>query len=380
MKILFWLSVLAIFYTYFGYPLLLTFFAKVKKGKPVDKKPFFPQISIVIPAYNEENNIGAKLNDILNLDYPKEMMEVVVVSDFSSDDTDNIIRQFSEQGVRLYRLKKRSGKIAAYRNVLPHLKGEIIVFSDATSLLNSASVANLVSNFHDQSVGCAAGLLMYINPKQAIVGKGEKKYWKYGEGIREYEYKLDSLPSVSGTFYAVRRNLYPVHMKDDLADDLMVPLYVRKKGFRTVFEKEAICRDYTTVSIREEMAKRIRITVQNIRGLIEQIDILNPFKYGWFSFIVISHKLFRLLVPLFLAAAFITTLFLSFHSSFFRFIFVAQIFFYIGAKLGYLINQKAKFSLGNALFYFCLSNWAILKGIVGFLKGKKIVTWETARA
>jgi cellulose synthase/poly-beta-1,6-N-acetylglucosamine synthase-like glycosyltransferase len=307
-------------------------------------------------------------------------MEVFVVSDCSSDLTDEIVRGFEARGIKLFRLRERSGKIAAYRNVLPYLKGEIVIFSDATSSLNADSITHLVSNFNDHTVGCVGGLLMYINPKQAIVGKGEKKYWSYEKKIRNYESTLSSLPSVSGTFYAVRKDLYPYNIKDDLADDLMVPFNVVKSGYRTVFEKDAVCKDFTTLSIKEETAKRIRITIQNIRGLIDQVGILNPFKYGLFSFLVISHKLFRLLVPLFLVLIFITSLILSFYSLFFFMIFVSQIIFYIGARLGYIINKRIKFSLGNVLFYFCLSNYAILKGFVKFFKGEKIVTWQTVRA
>ncbi len=380
MQILFWLSIIAIFYAYFGYPMLMVFLAKIKRQKPVDKKPITPFVSIVIPAYNEEKNIGAKLNDILNLDYPKDKMEIYVVSDVSSDRTDEIITSFEDRGIKLFRLKERSGKIAAYRSVLPYLKGEIVIFSDATSSLNTDSITHLVSNFNDPAVGCVGGLLMYINPKQAIVGKGEKKYWSYENKVRDYESMLSSLPSVSGTFYAVRKNLYPYNMKDDLADDLMVPFNVVKLGYRTVFEKDAACKDFTTLSIKEEMAKRIRITIQNIRGLIDHVDILNAFKYGLFSLLVISHKLFRLLAPFFLTTLFVSSLFLSFYSHFYLFVLLTQFIFYLAAYYGFQINKKRQFALGNAMFYFCLSNYAIFIGFVKFFKGEKVVTWQTVRS
>lgn len=379
-KIIFWSLFFLLFYTYFGYPLLMLIMARFKRQKPVIKGDITPFVSIVVPAYNEEKNIGAKLNEILNLDYPKEKMEIFVVSDVSSDRTDEIVRGFLDKGVKLIRLEERSGKIAAYRKVLPLLKGEIVVFSDATSIINAGSLTHLISNFNDESVGCVGGLLMYVNPKQAIVGKGEKKYWSYEKKIREYESKLSSLPSVSGTFYAVRKELYPLDMKDDLADDLIVPFYVRKKGFRTIFEKDAICKDFTTLSIEEEMAKRIRITIQNIRGLLNYPDILNIFKYGLFSLLVISHKLFRILVPVFLLLLFIVSLILSFNSQAFLIVFIAQILFYLASFYGYQISKKRKFTIGNTLFYFCLSNLAIFIGIGKFFKGEKIIKWETVRA
>lgn len=353
--------------------------SKFKKNMPVDKKEITPFISIVISAYNEEKNIGAKLNDIINLDYPQDKREVFVISDSSLDNTDNIVKQFLDKGVKLYRLNEHSGKIAAYRKIFPELKGEIVVFTDATSILGTNSIRNLINNFNDKSVGCAGGLLVYVNPYRAIVGRGEKRYWTYEKKIRELESSLSSLPSVSGTFYAVRRNLYPQEMKDYLADDLITSFNVFKKGYRTVFDEEAICKDFTTLSIKEEMAKRVRITIQNIRGLINQAEIMNPFKYGLFSILVISHKLFRLMVPIFLILLLISSSFLSLHSKMFFLIFISQILFYSGSIFGYFINKKIKFGLGNALFYFCLSNLAILLGIINSLKGRKISTWETIR-
>ncbi len=379
-KIIFCISLLGLFYAYFGYPLFMVLLARVKKEGHIKKGNITPFISLVIAAYNEERNIAAKLREISNLDYPREMIEVFVVSDSSSDRTDEIVKGFADKEINFFRMDKRSRKIAAYLTALPLLKGEIIVFSDAASLINYKSIRKLISNFNDPSVGCAGGLLTYIHPTGVTsVGKGEKKYWSYETRIRELESRLSSLPSVSGTLYAVRKNLYPIDMKESLADDLIVPLRVKKAGFKTVFEKEAICNDFTTTSIKEEMAKRIRITIQNINGLIDEREILNPFKYGIFSILVISHKLFRILVPVFLVNIFISSLLLSFHYSVFLVLFTLQIFFYLGATAGYVINKKVKFSLGNAMFYFCLSNLAILKGIIKFFIGERVVTWETVR-
>jgi len=380
MKILFYLSFLGIVYAYFGYPLLMITLSKFRKSKPIEKGIITPFISIVIPAYNEEKNIGAKLTDFINSSYPREKMEIFVVSDASTDRTNEIVEGFADKGIKLFKLQEHSGKIAAYRKVLPILKGEIIVFSDATSLINYNSIQNLVNNFNDKNVGCAGGLLVYINPgKATIAGKGEKKYWSYEKRIRHLESALCSLPSVSGTLYAVRKNLYPIDMKDYLADDLIVPIKVKKSGYRTVFEKEATCKDYTTTNIREEMSKRIRITAQNISGLVEERDVFNPFRYGLFSFIIISHKLFRLLVPIFLILILQSTLILANYSAMFSLVLLLQILFYATGILGYFINKIIKFSLGNIVFYFCLSNLAILLGILKFIKGTKFATWQTVR-
>jgi cellulose synthase/poly-beta-1,6-N-acetylglucosamine synthase-like glycosyltransferase len=369
LEFIFWFMGALLFYTYFGYPLLMSVLLKFMRAQEVKKARITPMISVVVAAYNEEKNIATKLEEILKSDYPREKMEVFVISDCSSDGTDKIVGSFADRGVKLFRLTQRTGKIGGYRQVIPHLKGEIIVFSDATSLLGVESIPRLIDNFADPQVGCAGGLLVYINPKNAEVGKGENKYWGYEVRIKDMESTLCSLTSVSGTLYAVRKELYPLDMKDYLADDLIVPLTVKKSGYRVVLEKDSICRDYTTVNIEEEMRKRARITSQNILGLADQGDILNPWRYGLYSILVISHKLFRLLVPFFLIIAFLMNITLIPSSFAYRVLMCLQLVFYGGALAGQ-----------NALFYFCLSNWAILVGVAKTFKGERVATWETMRA
>ena len=379
MRYLFWLAIFAICYTYFGYPFLIQVLTYVIKSRPINKAKFTPFISIVIAAYNEEKNIGRKLENLLQSDYPKDKMEICVVSDVSSDKTDEIVRGFADRGVKLLRLGERSGKIAAHRRALTEAKGEIVIFSDATSIMGKDSISNLISNFNDKSVGCAGGLLVYVNSKEAEVGKGEERYWNYEVRIKDYESRLSSLTSVSGTLYAIRRELYPLDMKDYLADDLIAPLTVIKKGLRVVFDTGALCKDFTTLSIKEEIAKRVRITVQNIRGLLDNPDIMNPFKYGLYSILVISHKLLRILAPLFLLVIFASSWVLSYDSGFFSFILMAQVLFYAAGVVGYYLNKKVNFGLANAVFYFCLSNLSIFLGIIESFKGRKVATWETVR-
>jgi len=377
LKTLFYLSILGLLYIYAGYPLLMFVLLKLKRKKKINKKNITPFISLVIAAYNEEGSIRTKLDNVLSLDYPREQMEIVVVSDASTDKTDKIVQEFSGRGIKLHRLENRGGKIAAYRQVIPGLKGEILVFSDATSILNKDSLTNLISNFNDPSVGCVGGLLTYINSGNKMVGEGESIYWKYEKQIRQMESRLSSLTSVSGTLYAIRSKLYPLEIKDYLADDLIVCLAVKKKGLRVVLEEKAICKEIPSLSVREEVPKRARITLQNIRGLIDQSDIMNPFKYGMFSLLVLSHKVGRLSVPLFLLSMLLSSFILSFTLSLFKLIFILQVLFYLGALAGYLLRIKSGIVI--SLFFFCLSNVAILVGIIKFLAGRKAATWEPVR-
>jgi len=371
--------ILVVFYTYFGYPLLLSSIKKARGVETINKQKIFPSVSFVVPAHNEEQAIGDKIRNILSLDYPKSNLEVVVVSDASTDKTNKIVESFSTQGVMLLKMDEQSGKIAAYRKALPHLSGEIVVFSDATSYIEKDSLGHLVSNFSDSTVGCVGALLKYHNPKDAAVGKGESKYWEYEKKIKELESGISSLTSVSGTLYGVRKELYPLNMRDDLADDLIVPLEVKKRGFRTVLEEKAICRESTALGIKEEILKRMRITIQNIRGLINQFNVLNPFRYGIYSLMLISHKLLRILVPAVLISFFVLTVLLFNKAWTFSFLLIMQAIFYFVGLAGYFLNKKIKIKLVNFVFYFCLSNLAILLGIFEFFRGKKMTTWKPVR-
>jgi cellulose synthase/poly-beta-1,6-N-acetylglucosamine synthase-like glycosyltransferase len=379
LQILFWSCLFLLWYTYFGYPLLLRVLVKVRRRRPIQKKTIFPKVSIVIAAHNEEQSIAEKLNNVLSLEYPREKMEVVVASDFSTDRTDEIVRGFADKGVRLIRSKQRSGKIGAYRTVYPELNGEIIIFSDATSILDKHSVTALISNFNDSTVGCAAGLLRYDKVNQAAAGEGEGTYWKYEKPILMNESSLASLTSVSGTFYAVYKHLFPHAMAIDLADDFIVPLTVVEKGYRAVLEPEAVCREHAIHASEAEISKRSRITLQNIRGLFDQKGILNVFQYGLFSLMVISHKLCRILVPIFLIGLFLSNAALAFDLPIFQFLLAGQGVFYLTGSLGHLVSSASRVRLINSIFFFCLSNMAILFGIIKFFIGSKVVTWEPAR-
>ena len=379
MIILFWILLFVIAYTYVGYPILLRTLTRFFGGRHrVHKARITPFISIVIPAYNEGGSIAAKLDNILSLDYPKDKLDIIIASDASTDSTDEIVKSYAERGIVLCRSEKRGGKVAAYKNALGIAKGEIIVFSDATSILESSSMLKLIRNFNDPKVGCVAGLLTYEDPKIISVGKGEHRYWQYNKNINMLEGVLDSMTSVSGTFFAVRKELYPLTMEDHLAEDLIVPLNVRRNGFVVVMEPEAVCFESTVKSQDQEIRKRSRITVQNLYGLLSNLDMLNLFKYGLFSVFLISHKLFRSLSALFLLGIFISNIFLLQYSFLYVLTFTGQVVFYLLGMIGGVWHENRP-KIINYIYFFCLSNYSILIGFFMFLSGYKVVEWDTER-
>ncbi|MEW5894705.1 MAG: glycosyltransferase family 2 protein [Candidatus Omnitrophota bacterium] len=378
MEFVFWFMVIMVFYTYLGYPAALKFFSLLKPMPPVKKEEFTPAVSIVVPAYNEENAIDAKIRNLLSLNYPVMKLEIVIVSDCSSDHTDAIVESYASKGIRLIRMPGRGGKIAGYKAALPALKGDIVVFSDATSRLELNSLRKLVGNFADPSVGCVAGRLVYRDPRRADIARGELSYWSYESMIKKGEEKVYSLTSVSGTFYAFRKGLFPVNMADDLADDLVVVLNTVKNGQRVVMEPEAVCEENAIHDDMAEINKRWRITVQNLRGLAAMNEIMNPFKYRWYAWMIISHKLFRALFPVFLFLILLTNVFLTARSAFLAAFLLTQIIFYLTGALGCLW-QEGRPKAVSMVYYFCVTNLAILMGIIKFLKGERVAVWETAR-
>ncbi len=378
MIVFFWFFLALVIYTYMGFPLFLKLLLTFKCSKEVLKGEIVPFISTIIPAYNEGASITEKINNVLSLDYPKDKLEIIIASDASTDTTDEIVHSFADKGVILSRLKKRGGKVAAYKQAIAAAKGEIIIFSDATSILEEKSFLHIVKNFNDPKVGCVGGMLRYEEPKIVSVGKGEHSYWEYNKDINYLESQIDSMASVSGTFFAVRKELYPTNMAGNLAEDLIVPLNVKRKGYRTILEPDAVCFESTVQGQDQEIRKRSRITVQNLHGLFANADMLNIFKYGLFSVFLISHKLFRSLSPLFLISLLVANYFLAKKLSIYTAFFMLQIIFYvIGFISGFLHEKRPK--LYNYVYFFCLSNFSILLGILMFLSGYKVVTWETER-
>jgi len=375
--VFFYESVFLVGYTYLLYPLLLMVLASAKRT-PVMKKEITPLVSIVIPAYNEEKAIAEKITNVLGLDYPPAQREIVVVSDCSSDRTDEIVRTFEDRQVRLHRMKDRGGKIAGYCDVLPTLKGEIVIFTDATSRLEADSLKKLISNFADEHVGCVGGRLRYVDPKRSQVAKGEQAYWSYETRVKKWEEKVASLTSVSGTFYGVRKDLFPKSMPKDLADDLIVVLTCVKKGKRVVYEQEAVCEEFAVHDARVEFTKRSRITIQNVRGLLYMPQMLDFFKYGWYAVMLISHKFLRILSPFLLIAILWSNYHLLDVSIYYRIIFDLQLVFYVLGLLACFLRKRPK--VLNIIFYFCLTQLSILWGVLKMIFGAKVTTWETQRS
>ncbi|HMS39074.1 MAG TPA: glycosyltransferase family 2 protein [Pyrinomonadaceae bacterium] len=377
-QIIFWTSVATLFYVYVGYPLLV-WLVGVLRPLAVKKSEFAPTVTILITAYNEEKAIRAKIENTLKLDYPKEKLEILVASDGSTDKTDEIVKEFAAQGVKLFRQEGRMGKTFTQNKAVEQSNGEIILFSDATTNYQTDVLITILPNFADETIGCVAGKLIYVDETDSGVGKGAKSYWNYETFIKESESRACSLIGASGCLYAVRKSAYQP-MYPEACSDFLICTVIYRQGLRSIYEPNAICTEETNRQTQKEFQMRVRVIGQTFTDLWRNREMMNPFRHGFYAVELISHKVLRYAVPLFLALIFISSAILDFYSNLFVGFFVVQILFYLAAFAAWLFERKGK-KLGILAMplYFVLANLASLIGFYKFLSGERYAKWEPIR-
>jgi cellulose synthase/poly-beta-1,6-N-acetylglucosamine synthase-like glycosyltransferase len=376
-EVIFWLILFLIFYTYAGYSLfilLLSLFI----NRPIKKKEVYPRVTFLITAYNEEHSIAAKLKNTLHLDYPGEKLEVIVASDGSTDSTDTVVKQFHDQGVILNRVEGRVGKTETQNQTVAKATGDIIIFSDATTSYKEDAIRKIVRNYADPQVGAVSGRYEYINPTGAAVGLGTVLFWKYENLIKRLQTRIQTITGCCGCIYSVRRDLYEP-LPRDIISDLVEPLKILEKGFRISFEPEAVAYEETTETSKEEFGMRVRVISRGMNGLWYMRNLFNPFKYGFISFQLFSHKVLRWMIP-FMLPLLLMSNFLLVGKLFYNLCFIIQVLFYLGAGAGYLLDRSGKKAKLLALpLYYCVVNAASITAFFRTVTGKKSIVWETVR-
>jgi cellulose synthase/poly-beta-1,6-N-acetylglucosamine synthase-like glycosyltransferase len=309
MKVLFWISVFFIAYTYIGYPVVLFFWSKIRL-KPVEKKGIEPRVSIIIAAYNEEKFIGEKIANCLALDYPRDKLEIIVISDGSDDRTNEIVSRFEPQGVRFYSYEGRKGKAFALNLGVSKCRGEIIFFTDARQILEKESVKELVGNFNDPSVGVVSGELILLGDEKNTSGEGIGLYWKIEKWMRKKESRIHSVLGATGSVYACRRELVKPIPAETVLDDVLIPFQSILQGYRAVFEPGAIAFDHVAEDVQKEFKRKVRTLFGNYQALLLEPRLLHPLKNPVF-FQLMSHKIARLLVPFAMLSLLMSNLFIA---------------------------------------------------------------------
>ena len=372
------MSVATLLYTYAGYPLMLVILSSLRP-RLVRQAELTPSVTVIITAYNEEQDIAVKLENTLALDYPKENLEIIVASDCSTDRTDEIVREFATRGVRLHRQPERLGKTAAQNAAVEEASGEIIVFSDATTQYQTDVLRTLMPNFADPTVGCVTGRLIYTDSTRSSVGHGARSYWGYESFIRKHESDVCSMIGVCGCLYAVRRGAY-VPLYHEACSDFVIATKMVEQGLRAVYEPAAICSEETNIQSHKEFKTRVRIITQTFADLWRNRRMLNPLTSGFYAVELLSHKLMRYLVPLFLMVIIGTCAALATGSIFFTIVLASQILFYGAAVLSALLERSGLHIRLLAIpQYFVLGNLASVIAFYQFLRGERYIRWDPIR-
>ncbi|MFQ5853050.1 MAG: glycosyltransferase family 2 protein [Candidatus Binatia bacterium] len=375
---IFWLSAAGLFYTFIGYPLMMAIMAWARPRSML-KKAVTPKVSLVVTAHNEEVVIREKIENGLALDYPRERLEIIVASDCSTDRTNQIVSEYASKGVRLAVLDERKGKTAAQNLAVSKADGEIIVFSDASTLLHPDAIRKMAQNFGDPTIGCVSGEDKSINSRDGRRIEDEGLYVRYEMLIRRWESRVGSIVGASGCLYGVRRSLWR-QPEEFLVVDFTTPLDVREQGFRILAEPEAVAYVKTVASSGEEFARRVRTASRGQLGLLYKRQLLNPFRFGFFSIQLFSHKLLRFCAPILLILLLIANGSLVSESVIYAVSMALQGAFYATAWIGFLLKDRPnRIRVFSLPFYFVMVNWAILVAWTRVFLGKTDAMWIPSR-
>src|SRR5688572_27037591 len=383
MDSLFWTAAALVIYVYAGYPLFLLFVRALTGARRTQlAADHAPPITLIISAYNEAEIIGEKIANSLSLGYPADRLEILVVSDCSSDGTDEIVTAVKDPRVRLLRMAERGGKTLGLNAAVAAARGEILVFSDANAMYVHDAVATLARNFADPGVGAVVGESTYSQDSQAQAGadKDESLYWRYEVMIKRLESALGSTVGGDGAIYAIRKSLYRP-MRADALSDFVNPLQIVQAGFRCIYEPQARSIENAAGDFEREFRRKVRIVNRAWRAMMTLKDLLNPLRYGLFSLQIFSHKLLRWLVPVFLVVCLVANVAIAGRHWFYAAALGIQLAFYALAAIGHLLRRRRNVPRVFAVpYYFVMVNIASARGIAEAYRGKTYTTWTTARA
>jgi len=371
-QILFWVFILLIVYVYFGYPTILWLLSNVKK-KPISTDlTYQPNVTMFIAAYNEEKVIRTKLLNTVELSYPKDKLQVIVVSDDSTDQTNSIVNELSQKYpfIHLNIVYGRKGKTEALNKSVHLATGDILVFSDANSMYRQNAIEHLVKYYSDGEIGGVCGELKLTNPTNSTIGESEGIYWKYERLLKTLESQTGTTVVGNGSIYSIRRSLFKP-MNPNVGDDMQNPLIIIGQGKRFIYDRDAITVEETSPSQVEEFGRKVRIVTRSFTGVLTYKYLLNPFSRPELFFKYLSHKFLRYLVPYYMIIVLLLNLLLLAHP-FYQVMLALQVIFYVLAYTGRFMKSVITY----IPYYFCVVNLAALIGTFRAITGKRQATWK----
>lgn len=382
---LFWIGIVIVFYTYVGYGILIALLAKLKGRISVPQVPAdnqLPHTTLLIAAYNEENFIREKIKNCFELDYPKNQLDLVFVTDGSTDKTAEIISEYPT--IRLFHEDGRRGKIHAVNRVMQFISTPITIFCDANTFLNASAIKELVKHYQDPRVGGVAGeKRIFKKESDNASGSGEGIYWKYESFLKKKDAEVYSIVGAAGELFSVRTELFEAPDENMIIEDFYMSMRITARGYRFAYEPNAYATETASASVEEEWKRKVRIAAGGFQAMAKLRYLLNIFRFGILTFQYVSHRVLRwTLAPLFLPIIFLSNLALSALTDhpLYKLLFAAQCGFYVLALAGYLLRDKPIGIKGFFVpYYFAVMNAAVFAGFMRYIRRKQSVVWERAK-
>ena len=377
----FWLSLLLIAHTYVLYPLILLAVNAVRRPRPETANAAEPpHITVVVPLFDEEAVVEAKIRNLEASDYPAGRLEIVLGSDGSGDRTNEILTSGSWSPItRFVLFPERRGKAAVMNDLVASTTTEIIVFTDANASFAVDTLRRLTAPFQSADVGSVVGELT-LESDQTAGGRGEGLYWRYENLLKRLESNISTTIGAVGPIYSIRRALYrPLPTTTAVMDDFVIPVDAIRQGYRVVYEPSALAFERPTNSVHGEFRRKARISAANVQGFPRFLPVLSP-AYGFAAFALWSHKVLRWAVPVFLIAMFVSSVILARQSAWFADIMWLQIAFILAGLFGVVLETfEIKPGALGLPYYFLAANAALLLGLVRGLRGRQAPTWDIVR-
>ncbi len=377
MVILFYLSLFLCGYSYFVYPLILTLIPP-RSVRPLP--PFadheLPALSLIITVHNEEGRIREKLENTLELDYPQDRLEVIVASDFSTDTTDSIVETWASMEIRLVRTDARKGKEYAQLCAIRESSGAILVFSDVATCIPVDALRLLARHFADEQVGALSSEDRFISKAGRVVGEGA--YVKYEMWLRQLESARAGLVGLSGSFFAVRREVceeWDIYSPSDFNTGLNCA----KLGLVAITSSDVVGIYQDVQDPGLEFRRKVRTVIRGVTAIVRHPEVLNPVRLGLFAFQVWSHKIMRWGVPWFMLMFAVSTLLLQGQGNIYRLALIAQLIFYAIALLGWISAKSRENAIVRLVFFFVQTNLALAQAVMSFILGKRMTVWTPSR-
>ena len=388
MKTVFWISLFVVFYTYIGYGILLYFLVKVKEmfskpSNPQVSDSDFPEVTLLIAAYNEERIVDEKMSNNYELEYPSGKLKIVWITDGSTDNTNEKLSRYLD--VEVYFEPKRGGKTAALNRALKFIKTDIVIFTDANTMLNKEAIYEIVKAFFNPEVGCVAGeKRVAFAGNKSISSLGEGAYWKYESILKSLDSRLNTAVGAAGELFAIRKKLFEYVEEDTLLDDFIISMRIAEKGFKIRYCKDAYAVESGSLNMEEEKKRKVRIAAGGIQSLIKLSSLLNIFNQPLLTFQYISHRVLRWTITpvlLLLLLPINVVLVLKTGSPVYFVLLILQILFYIASFIGKLLEKKSiKLNMFFVPYYFMFMNLNVFAGLWYLLKKKRgDGTWEKAK-